>query len=193
MEVFNDRVLTEVSCPKCESIGTLMTDSVHKSYFRCSSCNTLFDTWQPPFGSDKLQAGVDYVLVLEDIYTGRTAGGLIIPDQSPSGVDFRSKRYQFTGVIVSIGRNVKERYDKLRPGDRIMYGRYARLQEFTYEGQSYAIVKGVPEKGKLKQSNEDGTPYFIHSTTLKILCKVIGQPETLDRGLGLTESVELRD
>ena len=61
-----------------------------------------------------------------------TAGGLYIPDNA------KEKPQQ--GVIVAAGPGTKDEPMEVKPGETVLYGKYAGT-EVTFEGAKYLIVK----------------------------------------------------
>lgn len=74
----------------------------------------------------------DRVLVKPDEAEKKTAGGIIVPDtvvQKPQ-----------TGTVVASGVGYTDMPNETKPGDKVMYGKYAGT-EIEYAGEQYVIMK----------------------------------------------------
>ncbi len=74
----------------------------------------------------------DRVLVEAQEAETKTASGLFIPDSA------KEKPQQ--GVIIAVGNGKSDEPMELKPGDKVMYGKYAGT-EVTYEGKDYLIMR----------------------------------------------------
>lgn len=74
----------------------------------------------------------DRVLVLPAAAEAKTVGGIIIPDVA--------KEKPLRGEVVAVGNGTKEEEMILKPGDTVLYGRYAGA-EFEFEGSSFLIMR----------------------------------------------------
>ena len=71
------------------------------------------------------------VLIKPDEAEEKTASGIIIPDSA------KEKPQQ--GKIVLVGASKKDEAMELKPGDVVLYGKYAG-QELTIEGADYLLM-----------------------------------------------------
>ena len=62
----------------------------------------------------------------------RTSGGIIIPDTA--------KEKPLQGTIVAVGNGTKDEKMILKPGDKVLYGKYAGT-ELDHEGTKYLIMR----------------------------------------------------
>lgn len=74
----------------------------------------------------------DRVLVEAKEAETKTASGLYIPDSA------KEKPQQ--GVIVAVGSGKKDEPMELKPGDKVMYGKYSGT-EVSYDGKDYLIMR----------------------------------------------------
>ena len=74
----------------------------------------------------------DRVLVEAQEAETKTASGLFIPDSA------KEKPQQ--GVIIAVGSGKKDEPMELKPGDKVMYGKYSR-SEVSFEGKDYLIMR----------------------------------------------------
>ena len=73
----------------------------------------------------------DRVLVEAQEAETKTASGLYIPDSA------KEKPQQ--GVIIAVGSGKKDEPMELKPGDKVMYGKYSGT-EVSFEGKDYLIM-----------------------------------------------------
>jgi chaperonin GroES len=59
------------------------------------------------------------VILREDVPAEKTSGGIFIPEEA--------KEVPTEGTIISIGNKVNDEGENLKPGDRVMYMKYAGL------------------------------------------------------------------
>ena len=74
----------------------------------------------------------DRVVVQTKEVETKTAGGLIIPDNS--------KEKPLEGIIIAVGRGTKDIEMELTVGVRVLFSKYAGT-EVTYEGNDYLIMR----------------------------------------------------
>ena len=74
----------------------------------------------------------DRVLVEAQEAETKTASGLFIPDSA------KEKPQQ--GVIIAVGSGNKDEPMELKPGDKVMYGKYSG-SEVSFEGKDYLIMR----------------------------------------------------
>lgn len=74
----------------------------------------------------------DRVVVQPKAVEERTAGGLIIPDNS--------KEKPLEGVVVAVGNGTKDIVMELKVGDKVLYGKYAGT-EIAHQGSDYLIMR----------------------------------------------------
>ena len=74
----------------------------------------------------------DRVLVEAQEAETKTASGLFIPDSA------KEKPQQ--GVIIAVGNGKKDEPMELKPGDKVMYGKYSGT-EVSFEGKDYLIMR----------------------------------------------------
>lgn len=64
--------------------------------------------------------------------TEEKIGGIIIPDTA--------KEKPLKGEVVSVGNGTKDEEMILKPGDQVLYGKYAG-NELEFEGEKYLIMR----------------------------------------------------
>ena len=74
----------------------------------------------------------DRVLVEPAPAEEKTAGGIIIPDTA--------KEKPMKGTIVAVGEGKKDEPMTVKPGDTVLYGKYAGT-ELSFDGQEYLIMR----------------------------------------------------
>ena len=74
----------------------------------------------------------DRVLIEPTAAETRTSGGIIIPDTA--------KEKPLQGTIVAVGNGTKDEEMILKPGDKVLYGKYAGT-ELDHEGTKYLIMR----------------------------------------------------
>lgn len=74
----------------------------------------------------------DRVVIKPALAEERTAGGIIIPDTA--------KEKPLQGEVLAAGRGTKDEEMQLKPGDRVLYGKYAGT-EVELEGEKYLIMR----------------------------------------------------
>ncbi len=74
----------------------------------------------------------DRVLIEPTAAETRTSGGIIIPDTA--------KEKPLQGTIVAVGNGTKDEEMILKPGDHVLYGKYAGT-ELDHEGTKYLIMR----------------------------------------------------
>ena len=74
----------------------------------------------------------DRVLIEPTAAETRTSGGIIIPDTA--------KVKPLQGTIVAVGNGTKDEEMILKPGDQVLYGKYAGT-ELDHEGTKYLIMR----------------------------------------------------
>jgi chaperonin GroES len=74
----------------------------------------------------------DRVLIEPTAAETRTSGGIIIPDTA--------KEKPLQGTIVAVGNGTKDEEMILKPGDQVLYGKYAGT-ELEHEGTKYLIMR----------------------------------------------------
>jgi chaperonin GroES len=74
----------------------------------------------------------DRVLVEPAAAEEKTVGGIIIPDTA--------KEKPQKGKIVAVGPGKKDEPMSVKPGDNVLYGKYAGT-EITFEGRDYLIMR----------------------------------------------------
>ncbi len=74
----------------------------------------------------------DRVVVQPKASEERTAGGIIIPDNT--------KEKPLEGVVISVGAGTKDIKMEVEEGDKVLYGKYAGT-EVTVEGETLLIMK----------------------------------------------------
>ncbi len=79
-----------------------------------------------------IQPLADRVIVEPSAAEEKTAGGIIIPDTA--------KEKPQKGVIIAAGKGKKDEPMTVKPGDKILYGKYAGT-EITIEGKDYLIMR----------------------------------------------------
>lgn len=62
----------------------------------------------------------------------KTTGGIIIPDTA--------KEKPLTGIVVAAGPGKKDEPVTVKPGDRVLFGKYAGT-EFRYESEELLIMR----------------------------------------------------
>ena len=74
----------------------------------------------------------DRVLIEPTAAETRTSGGIIIPDTA--------KEKPLQGTIVAVGNGTKDEEMILKPGDKVLYGKYAGT-ELDHEVTKYLIMR----------------------------------------------------
>ncbi len=74
----------------------------------------------------------DRVLVKPAAAEEKTVGGIIIPDSA--------KEKPLKGEVVSVGNGTKDEEMVVKPGDQVLYGKYAGT-EIELEGDQYLIMR----------------------------------------------------
>ncbi|MBO4661524.1 MAG: co-chaperone GroES [Bacteroidaceae bacterium] len=74
----------------------------------------------------------DRVLIEPAPAETKTVGGIIIPDTA--------KEKPLQGTIVAVGNGTKDEEMILKPGDQVLYGKYAGT-ELDHEGTKYLIMR----------------------------------------------------
>ncbi len=74
----------------------------------------------------------DRVLVEPEQAEEKTAGGIIIPDTA--------KEKPQKGTIVACGEGKKDEPVTVKPGDKVLYGKYSGT-EITIDGKDYLIMR----------------------------------------------------
>lgn len=74
----------------------------------------------------------DRVLIEPAPAETKTVGGIIIPDSA--------KEKPLRGTIVAVGRGTKDEEMILKPGDTVLYGKYAGT-ELELDNQKYLIMR----------------------------------------------------
>ncbi len=74
----------------------------------------------------------DRVLVEPEQAEEKTAGGIIIPDTA--------KEKPQKGTIMACGEGKKDEPITVKPGDKVLYGKYAGT-EITIDGKDYLIMR----------------------------------------------------
>ena len=74
----------------------------------------------------------DRVLVKSEEAEEKTASGIIIPDSA--------KEKPLKGEIIAAGKGTKDEEMVLKPGDHVLYGKYAGT-EIELEGTKYLIMR----------------------------------------------------
>lgn len=74
----------------------------------------------------------DRVLVEPEQAEEKTAGGIIIPDTA--------KEKPQKGTIVACGEGKKDEPITVKPGEKVLYGKYAGT-EITIDGKEYLIMR----------------------------------------------------
>ena len=80
----------------------------------------------------KIKPLADRVLIKPMEAEQKTASGIIIPDTA--------KEKPQKGTIISVGPGTKDEKMEVKPGDVVLYGKYAGT-EITIEGVDYLIMK----------------------------------------------------
>lgn len=73
----------------------------------------------------------DRVIILADAAEEKTEGGIIIPDTA--------KEKPHRGVVMASGKGLKDLLNETKPGDVVMYGKYAGT-EIDHDGKTYLIM-----------------------------------------------------
>lgn len=84
------------------------------------------------------------VLILSDTATGKTMGGITIPDEHLERMNIGSE----TGAIIAVGAEAFSHFEdgtrwtdyKPKPGDRVVYERYAGRLFLGVDGQTYRLM-----------------------------------------------------
>ncbi len=74
----------------------------------------------------------DRVLIKPAPAEEKTVGGIIIPDSA--------KEKPLRGEIVAVGNGTKDEEMVLKPGDHVLYGKYAGT-ELELDGEKYLIMR----------------------------------------------------
>jgi chaperonin GroES len=74
----------------------------------------------------------DRVLVQPAPAEEKTSGGIIIPDTA--------KEKPQKGTVIAIGEGTKDNPVTLKPGDNVLYGKYAGT-ELSFDGEDYLIMR----------------------------------------------------
>lgn len=74
----------------------------------------------------------DRVLVKPAAAEEKTIGGIIIPDSA--------KEKPLKGEVVAAGNGTKDEEIVLKPGDKVLYGKYAGT-EIEWNGEQYLIMR----------------------------------------------------
>lgn len=74
----------------------------------------------------------DRVLIEPAPAETKTVGGIIIPDSA--------KEKPLRGTIIAVGRGTKDEEMILKPGDTVLYGKYAGT-ELELDNQKYLIMR----------------------------------------------------
>ena len=80
----------------------------------------------------KIKPLADRVLIKPMEAEQKTASGIIIPDTA--------KEKPQKGTIISVGPGTKDEKMEVKPGDVVLYGKYAGT-EITIDGVDYLIMK----------------------------------------------------
>ncbi len=80
----------------------------------------------------KIKPLADRVLVKADPAEEKTAGGLFIPETA--------KEKPLAGTVVAAGPGTEEVKMEVKPGDKVLYGKYAGT-EITHDGETYLMMK----------------------------------------------------
>lgn len=80
----------------------------------------------------KIQPLADRVLVKPAAAEEKTVGGIIIPDSA--------KEKPLQATVIAIGKGTKDEEMLLKPGDTVLYGKYAGT-ELEHEGEKYLIMR----------------------------------------------------
>jgi chaperonin GroES len=74
----------------------------------------------------------DRVLIKPAAAEEKTVGGIIIPDSA--------KEKPLKGEVVAAGNGTKDEEMTVKPGDNVLYGKYAGT-EIEWEGEQYLIMR----------------------------------------------------
>lgn len=74
----------------------------------------------------------DRVLIEPAAAETKTIGGIIIPDTA--------KEKPLQGIVVAVGNGSKDEEMILKPGDQVLYGKYAGT-ELEHEGKKFLIMR----------------------------------------------------
>lgn len=74
----------------------------------------------------------DRVLIEPAAAETKTIGGIIIPDTA--------KEKPLQGTVVAVGNGSKDEEMVLKPGDQVLYGKYAGT-ELEHEGKKFLIMR----------------------------------------------------
>lgn len=78
----------------------------------------------------------DRILVLQDNEDKKSSGGIIIP------VDVVKKELPIAGTVVAIGDEITGDYQiKVKPGDRVVVGKYAGSEYLHSDMKTYIICR----------------------------------------------------
>ncbi|MCR5181226.1 MAG: co-chaperone GroES [Bacteroidaceae bacterium] len=80
----------------------------------------------------KIQPLADRVLIEPAPAETKTVGGIIIPDTA--------KEKPLQGTVVAVGNGTKDEEMVLKPGDQVLYGKYAGT-ELEHEGNKYLVMR----------------------------------------------------
>ncbi|MCR4994719.1 MAG: co-chaperone GroES [Bacteroidales bacterium] len=80
----------------------------------------------------KIQPLADRVLIEPAPAETKTVGGIIIPDTA--------KEKPLQGTVVAVGGGTKDEEMVLKPGDQVLYGKYAGT-ELEHEGNKYLVMR----------------------------------------------------
>ena len=80
----------------------------------------------------KIKPLADRVVIEPKATEEKTAGGIIIPDNT--------KEKPLEGVVVAVGNGTKEVTMEVKVGDKVLYGKYAGT-EVTVDGKEYLIMR----------------------------------------------------
>jgi chaperonin GroES len=80
----------------------------------------------------KIKPLADRVLVQPATAEEKTVGGIIIPDSA--------KEKPLKGEIVAVGNGTKDEEMVVKPGDSVLYGKYAGT-EIEWDGEVYLIMR----------------------------------------------------
>ncbi|MDR1719912.1 MAG: co-chaperone GroES [Dysgonamonadaceae bacterium] len=74
----------------------------------------------------------DRVLIKPAAAEEKTVGGIIIPDSA--------KEKPLKGEVIAVGDGTKDEKMVLKPGDKVLYGKYAGT-EIELDGEQYLIMR----------------------------------------------------
>lgn len=94
------------------------------------------------------------VVVRPDKAQDRTAGGIILPDQTRDADKFAAQK----GTLVAVGENAWEEaaarsaaFQAPQPGDRVMIGKYAGTRFNGVDGEDYVLMNDIDIIGRLEE------------------------------------------